>query len=107
MPADHADEPLRAGVEHLQAAAREMIAASSSLLDAAGELVGDPTTVPGMVASLGALATAAADKLRPADPARRAPGQPRDGHRRSACTRQCAVRMFGNEYVTRHSSSGV
>ncbi|HEY9556344.1 MAG TPA: hypothetical protein VIR58_06400 [Acidimicrobiales bacterium] len=87
MPADHADEPLRAGVEHLQAAAREMIAASRSLLDAAEELVEDPKAVQSMVASLGALATAAAAKLRSDAAACGGSGEPGDDDRESGVER--------------------
>ena len=54
------DDPrLRAGVEQLQVAAREVIAASRALLDLAEELVDDPgavTSVVGMVGELGHLA---------------------------------------------------
>lgn len=55
------DDPrLRAGVEQLQVAAREVIAASRALLDLAEELVEDPgavTTLAGMVGELGQMAT--------------------------------------------------
>jgi hypothetical protein len=61
---DEHDDPLREGVEHLQSAAREVIAATRSLLDAAEELVDDPKAVQGLVGALGSLATAAAGRLR-------------------------------------------
>lgn len=64
MAADEHEDPLRSGVEHLQAAAREVIAATRSLLDAAEELVDDPKAVQGLVGTLGGLATAAAARLR-------------------------------------------
>lgn len=64
MPADEHEDPVRASVEHLQAAAREVIAATRSLLDAAEELVEDPKVVQDVVGSLGAMATAAANRLR-------------------------------------------
>jgi hypothetical protein len=66
MTADHADDDLvQQGLEHLQAAAREMIQASRSLLDAAEQLVDDPRAVQQLVATLGSVATAAAARLRP------------------------------------------
>lgn len=39
---DAATDPARAGLEHLQAAAHEMIAAARSMLDAVEELLDDP-----------------------------------------------------------------
>ena len=39
-----ATDPARAGLEHLQAAAHEMIAAARSMLDAVEELLDDPRT---------------------------------------------------------------
>jgi hypothetical protein len=77
MGADEHDDPVRTGVEHLQAAAREVIAATRSLLDAAEELVDDPKAVQGLVGTLGALATAAAGRLR--SEAARSSGHPDDG----------------------------
>jgi hypothetical protein len=62
--ADDPEERVRTGMEHLQAAAREMIQATRSLLDAAEELVDDPAAVQGLVGSLGSLAQAAAERLR-------------------------------------------
>ncbi|MCB0970814.1 MAG: hypothetical protein KDA97_04760 [Acidimicrobiales bacterium] len=51
------DDPrLAAGLEHLQRAAREMIAASRALLDVAEELVEDPKAAAGVVDLLGSLA---------------------------------------------------
>lgn len=58
------DDPLHESVEHLQAAAREMIAATRSLLDAAEELVDDPQALQGLVGALGGFASAAAKRLR-------------------------------------------
>lgn len=72
-PEDHA----RAGVEHLQAAAREVIKATRSLLDAAEELVDDPKAVQDLVGTLGAVAQAAASRLRaPRDAPAAAPADP-------------------------------
>ena len=80
MPADEHDEPIQASVEHLQSAAREVIAATRSLLDAAEELVDDPKAVQGLVGTLGKLATAAAGRLRSdAARARGASGDDDDG----------------------------
>ena len=50
------DEPARDGLEHLQNAAKEVIAAMRSFLDAAEGLVNDPTVVRDAVATLGSIA---------------------------------------------------
>ena len=51
-----ADDPrVQAGLEHLQRAAREVIAASRALLDVAEELVEDPKAAAGVVDALGSL----------------------------------------------------
>ncbi|MCU1354422.1 MAG: hypothetical protein JWM05_3631 [Acidimicrobiales bacterium] len=58
--ADHAADPrLQEGLDHLQRAAREMIAATRALLDVAEELVDDPRAVGSIVAGFGSLAKAA------------------------------------------------
>jgi hypothetical protein len=57
-------DPLDEGVEHLQAAARELIRAGRSLLDAVEGLVEDPSALQGVVSTLGSLAQAAARSLR-------------------------------------------
>ena len=62
--AEHDDDSLQQGVEHLQAAAREMIQATRSLLDAAEGLVADPTALQGAIGTLGAMAQQAAARLR-------------------------------------------
>jgi hypothetical protein len=62
-PEDHA----RAGLEHLQAAAREVIQATRSLLDAADELVDDPSAVQDLVGTIATVAQAAAARLRAKD----------------------------------------
>lgn len=64
MTADAHQEHARAGMEHLQAAALEVIQATRSLLDAAEELVEDPSAVQGLVSTLANLAQAAAGRLR-------------------------------------------
>ena len=51
-------------LEHLQAAAREVIQASRAFLDAAEDLLDDPTVVQDIVATVATVATAAADRLR-------------------------------------------
>jgi hypothetical protein len=52
------------GVEHLHTAAKEMIRAARSLLDAAEGLVDDPKVVQGLAGTLTDLAGAAAAWLR-------------------------------------------
>jgi hypothetical protein len=54
---------LAEGVEHLQAAAKELIKATRSLLDAAEGLVEDPGALQGLLGSLGSLASVAARRL--------------------------------------------
>ena len=68
------DELAREGVEHLQAAAREVIKATRSLLDAAEELVDDPAAVQHLVGTIAGVAQAAAGRLR-----RDAAGSPHGG----------------------------
>ena len=65
MAADERDD-LADGVEHLQAAAKEMIRATRSLLDAAEGLVEDPAALQGLLGTLGSLASAAAGRFRTA-----------------------------------------
>ena len=60
--ADHEDK-VHEGMEHLQAAAREVIQATRSLLDAAEELIDDPKSLQDIVATLTAVAQAAAARL--------------------------------------------
>ena len=63
--AEDAEDKVAQGIEHLQAAAREMIRATRSLLDAAEELVDDPKSVQDLVGSLAQAAAMAASRLRP------------------------------------------
>lgn len=60
------DDPrVQSGVDHLQRAAREAIAATRALLDVADDLVDDPGSLRdllGMVSSLGGAATRAASR---------------------------------------------
>lgn len=64
MTADGREDHAREGLEHLQAAAREVIKATRSLLDAAEDLVDDPSAVQSIVASMASVAQAAAARLR-------------------------------------------
>lgn len=75
MSGERRDELARQGLEHLQAAAREVIQATRSLLDAAEELVEDPSAVQSLVTSLASIAQAAAGRLR----TDAADGSPDDG----------------------------
>ena len=63
--AEDADDKVQEGIEHLQAAAREMIQATRSLLDAAEELIDDPKSVQDLVGSLAQAAQMAAGRFRP------------------------------------------
>ena len=61
---DEGDDKVQQGLEHLQAAARELIQATRALLDAAEELVEDPAVVQGFLGSLATVAQAAAARVR-------------------------------------------
>jgi len=63
--ADEDEDKVQQGLEHLQAAAREMIQATRSLLDAAEELVEDPQAAQGLMGTLATVAQAAASRFRP------------------------------------------
>lgn len=76
MAAERPEELAREGLEHLQAAAREVIAATRSLLDAAEEVIEDPATVQQVVHSLAGLAQVAARRLRHEAPDAEAGGEP-------------------------------
>jgi hypothetical protein len=71
------DDRAREGVEHLQAAAREMIRAARALLDVAEELVDDPTTATNAIGALGTLAQAAVGRMTA--PVHGEPGPPDEG----------------------------
>ena len=75
--AEDADDKVHQGIEHLQAAAREMIQATRSLLDAAEELIDDPKSVQDLVGSLTHAAQTAAARFRPG---RSAGGDDDEGH---------------------------
>jgi len=66
--ADDERDDLADGIEHLQAAAKELIRAGRSLLDAAEGVIDDPSALQGLVGTLGTLAQAAAGRLRAAAP---------------------------------------
>jgi hypothetical protein len=70
MAGERDDDWAQKGMEHLQAAAREVIQASRTFLDAAEELVEDPKAVQGLMSTLATVATAAAARLRTDGPER-------------------------------------
>ena len=71
------EERARQGVEHLQAAAIELIAAFRAFLDVAEDVVRDPSAVTALASSLVETARAAAPTV-PTDPgADPAPAEPR------------------------------
>ncbi|MDP1819326.1 MAG: hypothetical protein Q8K58_05455 [Acidimicrobiales bacterium] len=70
-------DDLAAGVEHVQAAAKEMIRATRSFLDVAEHLVDDPAALQSLVATLGGLLQAVSGRLRPQ--AAQDPGDEDDG----------------------------
>jgi hypothetical protein len=61
--AEDAEDKVHEGIEHLQAAAREVIQATRSLLDAAEELLEDPRSVQDLVGTLAHAAQAAATRF--------------------------------------------
>ena len=60
------DDRASDGLAHLQAAAREAIAAARAFLDVAEELVGDPAAVSAVVDAVGSVVRVAARKGREA-----------------------------------------
>lgn len=62
------DDRAREGLDHLQAAAKEMIRAARVLLDVAEELVDDPATVQSVVGAVGSVASAAMGRMRAGPP---------------------------------------
>ena len=52
---DNTADPAREGLEHLQAAAHEMIAAARSMLDAVEEILDDPRAATSMASAFGTL----------------------------------------------------
>jgi hypothetical protein len=79
MAAERDDDWAQKGLEHLQAAAREVIQATRTFLDAAEELVDDPKAVQGLMSTLGMVATAAASRLRSDGPLPGDDGDDEDG----------------------------
>lgn len=75
MTGERPEDLARTGLEHLQAAAREVIQATRSLLDAAEELVEDPVAVQSVVTTIASAAQAAAGRLMAAG---RPSGRPDD-----------------------------
>lgn len=72
----------RDGIEHLQAAARELIAAARAGLDVAEEVVNDPesaASVARTLSSVGELARYVSGLAAPGAPAARADPDPQDG----------------------------
>ena len=61
--ADDERDGLAEGLEHLQTAAKELIRAGRSLLDAVEGLVDDPTALQDVLGTIGGLAQAAASRL--------------------------------------------
>jgi hypothetical protein len=61
--ADEERDDLAEGLEHLQTAAKEMIRAGRSLLDAVEGLVDDPSALQDVLGTIGGLAQAAASRL--------------------------------------------
>jgi hypothetical protein len=62
---DAYDDKVQKGIEHLQAAAHEVIRATRSMLDVAEGLVDDPQAVEGLVSTLASAAQSAAARFRP------------------------------------------
>ncbi len=63
------NEPrVQASLDHLQRAAREMIAASRALLDVAEDMIDDPKAASGLLDLLGAVGDLAGRVARPASP---------------------------------------
>ena len=69
------DDRASDGLAHLQAAAREAIAAARAFLDVADELVGDPKAAAAIADAVGAVVRSAARRGREA-----AGPHPGDGH---------------------------
>jgi len=70
------DERAARGVEHLQAAAKEMIAAARAFLDVVEDVVADPEKVADVVSAVGSVASSVGDAARDAS---RGSGRARSG----------------------------
>ena len=62
------DDHVRAGLEHLQAAALELIAATRAFLDVAEELIKEPSAATAVVRTVASLAAAVRAELTPQAP---------------------------------------
>ena len=80
------DERAAEGLDHLQAAALEMIAAARAFLDVAEDLVADRDKVSEVVAAFGTIADAATQATRDAKQRRQGPDA--DPARRQAAPRR-------------------
>jgi hypothetical protein len=80
------DERAAEGLDHLQAAALEMIAAARAFLDVAEDLVADRDKVSEVVAAFGTIADAATQATR--DAKHRREGSPARGQAAPAATRR-------------------
>jgi hypothetical protein len=72
------EDRAREGLEHLQAAARELIQAARAMLDVAEDLVNDPEAVASVAGTVGALGDLVRQRSRTASP--RQPDGRDDGH---------------------------
>ena len=70
-----AQDRARDGIDHLQAAARELIAAARAALDVAEDLIDDPDTITSVVGAAGQLG-GLGDLVRTLLPTRRRTGDP-------------------------------
>jgi hypothetical protein len=62
MPDANCPDRAREGIQHLQAAARELIHAARALLDVAEDLVDDPAALATLAGALGAVGAAARER---------------------------------------------
>lgn len=75
-----AGDRAREGLEHLQAAARELIAAARAALDVAEDLIDDPETIASMSGAAGSVGDMVGDLVRTVLSPRRPPsGDPAGG----------------------------
>src|SRR6188768_2111813 len=101
------DPRLQAGVEHLQRAAHEMIAATRALLDVAEELVDDPKAAAGVVELLGSFSPRRARSTTPSRPSSASPcPDPRPTDRAPPVSRRRADRVPSIDRARRRGCSG-
>ncbi len=67
QPAGEERSPVASGLEHLQQAARELIAAARSVLDAAEDLLDDPATAEAVISGVRTVVSAVARAARPGE----------------------------------------